>query len=443
MQEEASPSKHVPLAASQPDTWYHHSTQRPFSLTAPLEGECSADIIVIGAGYTGVSAALDLAEVGLRVVVLEAGEIGAGASGRNGGLACSGWRRDQEWFENRLGAEDARRFWNLAEDAKKDLRARMLKYAIKADWTSGQIFAAHTHYQLDQLDVDASFLLSKYRYTAQSRLNRAQVTAALGTDVYVGGWRDDTAGHVHPLKLLYGLAGAARDAGVVFHEGSRVVQIGQSAGGDGLQQNFARTQSGRIVAPHVLLCGDGYLDGIAPDVEAHVLPIGSFVLATDPLPDDTPILPKNESAMDTRFVVNYWRKTADNRLIFGGGEKYTPSWPTDVKTFVRKNLLKIYPELNNIPISHAWGGALGITPTRLPFLRQVSPGVLSSSGYSGQGVVLAPYFGRLLAQAVLGQMEGYDLVSRLPVPHFPGGRALRWPLLTAAMSWYALRDKLP
>ncbi len=206
---------------------------------------------------------------------------------------------------------------------------------------------------------------------------------------------------------------------------------------------MARTAGGTIRADHILLCGDGYLDGIDRDVEARVLPIGSFVLATEPLDPEMAILPHNDSVMDTRFVVNYWRKSADNRLIFGGGEKYTPSWPEDVAAFVRANMLKIYPHLNALKISHAWGGALGITPTRLPFVRQLRPGVISASGYSGQGVALAPYFGRILASAVQGELSGYNLVAKLPVPHFPGGRALRWPLLSAAMSWYALRDKLP
>jgi gamma-glutamylputrescine oxidase len=217
-----------------------------------------------------------------------------------------------------------------------------------------------------------------------------------------------------------------------------VIEVGSDGG-----KHFAKTSTGRVVADHILLCGDGYLDGIEPDVEARVLPIGSFIIATEPLPADSQILPLHDSAMDTRFVVNYWRRTAERRLIFGGGEKYTPSWPTDIESFVRRNLVKIYPELSGIQVTHAWGGALGITPTRLPYLRQIRPGLLSASGYSGQGVVLAPYFGRILAACVLSQHRDYDVVSRMPVPEFPGGRALRWPLLTAAMTWYALRDKLP
>ena len=438
MLEPIAPSRHVSENASSTRTFYHESATRPFPITTALDGDISADVVVIGAGYTGVSAALDLAEAGLKVVVLEANILGAGASGRNGGLVCSGWRHDQSWLEDKIGKDDAQKVWDLAEDAKADLLSRMARYHIDADWQPGQIFAAHTPGMLTALDRDAQHMADAYAYHCPMRLDRAAVTQALGASDYYGGWRDPTAGHVHPLKLLFGLAGAAHAAGVIFHENTRALEVGQDGG-----RRFARTTKGRVRADHILLCGDGYLDGINADVEARVLPIGSFVLATEPLDPALKVLPQNDSAMDTRFVVNYWRKSADNRLIFGGGEKYTPGWPSDVKNFVRANMVKVYPQLSSIDITHAWGGALGITPTRLPFIRQFGPGLISASGYSGQGVMLAPYFGRILAQVVQGNMSQYDLVSRLPVPHVPGGRALRWPLLTAAMSYYALRDKLP
>jgi gamma-glutamylputrescine oxidase len=433
-----SPSRHVSDKACSSDAWYHNSAVRPFAVTASLDEQAHADVVIIGAGYTGVSAALDLAQAGLKVIVLEANRIGAGASGRNGGLVCSGWRRDQFWFERHLGKSDAAKLWTLSQDAKTDLQARISDHKIDADWQNGQIFAAHTPRQLTALSADARHLADHYGHASTQYLDRDETAHALGTNVYHGAWRDTSAGHLHPLKLLYGLAGAAAAAGAVFHENTRALVIGQEG-----SRRFVRTQTGRVLADHVLVCGDGYLDGIDQDVEARVLPIGSFVLATAPLDASLNILPQNDSVMDTRFVVNYWRKTMDNRLIFGGGEMYTPGWPDDVTAFVRANMLKIYPQLGGQEITHAWGGALGITPTRLPFLRQIGQGIWSSSGYSGQGVALAPYFGRILAQAVLGHLRNYDLVSRLPVPHFPGGRALRWPLLTAALSWYALRDKLP
>jgi gamma-glutamylputrescine oxidase len=434
-----SPSRHVSDKACQSDTWYHDSVARPFPVTAKLDGEASYDVAIIGAGFTGVSAALDLAEAGLTVVVLEANTIGSGASGRNGGLGCSGWRQDQSWLESRLGEDDARNIWRLAEDAKADLLARVTHYKIDADWQNGQIFAAHTPRQLAALTAEADHMADAYDVTNSQFLDKATIAQALGTDVYFGGWRDASAGHLHPLKLLYGLADTAKRAGALFYENTRAFGVDHQRGGGCV----VRTGGGQVKARHILLCGDGYLDGVQQDIEARVLPIGSFVLATAPLDPALNILPQNDSAMDTRFVVNYWRKTQDNRLIFGGGEKYTPDWPRDVKAFVRENMIKIYPKLKDVDITHAWGGALGITPTRLPFIRKVAANMWTAAGYSGQGVVLAPFFGRILAQAVQGQLGQYDLAARLPAPHFPGGRMMRWPLLTAAMSYYALRDKLP
>jgi gamma-glutamylputrescine oxidase len=438
MQMPQSPSLHLSDQACRQNTWYHECVPSRPPAASTLDQDVKCDVAIIGAGFTGVSAALDLAEAGLSVVILEANHIGSGASGRNGGLVCSGWRRDQSWLETRLGKDDAQKLWTLSQDAKADLLARMARYRIDADWQEGQIFAAHTPRQLTALSADACYMAQHYNHTQQTYLDRAGVSDTLGSDAYFGGWRDETAGHVNPLKLLYGLALAAQRAGATFYEKTRALEVGN----DGAHR-FVRTPNGRVHAQHVLLCGDGYLDGVHADVEARVLPIGSFMLATEPLDHAIKILPYNDSAMDTRFVVNYWRKSHDNRLIFGGGEKYTPSWPTDVANFVRTNMIKIYPHLANIHITHAWGGALGITTTRLPFVRQLSTGIWSASGYSGQGVVLAPYFGRILACAVQGQLGQYDLVSKLPVPHFPGGRTFRWPLLTAAMTWYALRDKLP
>jgi gamma-glutamylputrescine oxidase len=428
----------VPAAACLPNTWHHASAPRPFPVGPPLAGEARADVAIIGAGFTGVSAALDLAEAGLDVHVLEAHEIGAGASGRNGGLVCSGWRRDQAWFEDRLGRDAALKLWRLAEDAKADLRARVATLGIEAELRDGLVFAAHTPAAMAALDADSALLATRYGHDALQRLDRAATAHALGTDTHVGAWRDGAAGHVHPLKLLHGLAGAAKAAGAIFHEHTR---------GTGLSRVGSKTRvetpGGALLADHVLLCGDGHLEGLDAGVEARVMPISSFVLATEPLDEALGVLPGGEGAMDTRFVVNYWRRAADGRLIFGGGEKYTPAWPADIAAFVRRNLLKTYPQLAHVAITHAWGGALGVTPTRLPHVAQVRPNVWSASGYSGQGVALAPYFGRILARAVRGRLEGFDLAATLPVPAFPGGRLLRWPLLTAAMSYYALRDRLP
>lgn len=433
----ANPSSaHVPARASAPDSWYHADAVRPFAATQPWQGDGRADVVVIGAGFTGTSAALELAQAGRDVVLLEAGALGAGASGRNGGLVCSGWRHDQSWLEARMGLDDARALWRFTEDAKLHLTAVMARHGIAADRASGLVYAAHRPGLMAALDADASMMQARYDYQPLVRLDREACAEALGTDVYQGGWRDDGAGRIQPLKLLYGLADAAVRAGARLHEGSRATSVGAD-------RTITVAGGGTIKADQVLLCGDGYLEGVDGPVERRVMPIGSFVVATEPLDPALGIMAGTAGAMDTRFVVNYFHRTADGRLVFGGGEKYTPSWPDDIGAFVRRNLARVFPNLADVRLTHAWGGALGITPTRLPLVRTVRPGVLVAAGWSGQGVLLAPYCGTMLARALLGEAGGLDLLSRLPVPPFPGGRLLRWPLLTAAMSYYALRDKLP
>lgn len=441
----ANPSSaHVPARASAPDSWYHDDATRTFAATQPWDGEGRADVVVIGAGFTGASAALELARAGRDVVLLEAGVVGAGASGRNGGLVCSGWRHDQAWLEARLGQDDARALWRFTEDAKQHLSAVMARHGIEADRASGLVYAAHRPGLMDALDADAALLQDRYDYRSLVRLDREACATALGTQVYHGGWRDDGAGRIQPLKLLYGLVAAALQAGARLHEGSRALSVGPdrtvTVAGAGAG---AGAGGGTIRADQVLLCGDGYLEGVDAPVERRVMPIGSFVVATEPLDPARGIMAGTAGAMDTRFVVNYFHRTRDGRLVFGGGEKYTPAWPDDIGSFVRGNLARVFPQLADVRLTHAWGGALGITPTRLPLVRTIRPGVLVAAGWSGQGVLLAPYAGTMLARALLGEAAGLDLLSRLPVPPFPGGRLLRWPLLTAAMSYYALRDKLP
>ena len=434
----ASPvTRHAPAQAFEASTHRHATALRPFGPTAPARGEVSCDVVVIGAGFTGASAALRLAKAGRNVVLLDALEVGRGASSRNGGLVCPGYRHGQDWFEDRLGRDAAHRLWALSEDAKVFLDGLIADHAIACDRTHGLITAAHTPAMAQAILAEADHMEAAYGYGPLSRLDADETARRLGTDVYLSGVHDPGGGTVQPLKLLYGILGAALNAGARLHEGARVLSLTEEAG-----KAVARTADAVIRADMAILACDGALDGVNPEVEARVLPIGSFMLATEPLDDGRGVLPDGDGAMDTRFVVNYFCKGSDGSLLYGGGEKYTPDCPDDIAGFVRRNLLRVYPQLADVRITHAWTGALGITPTRLPFVRRLSPHVLVAAGYSGQGVLLAPYCGRLLADAVIGVSDGFDLLASLPVPAFPGGRMLRWPLLTAAMSWYALRDRI-
>ncbi|MFN3520700.1 MAG: NAD(P)/FAD-dependent oxidoreductase [Phenylobacterium sp.] len=418
-------------------SWYA-ATANPFPPQPPLAGEARADVCVVGAGFTGLGAALTLAERGVRVVLLEAATVGSGGSGRNGGQIHVGQRRDQVWLERAVGAADAADLWRLAENARHWLLRTIAERAIDCDLTMGLIHADHRPGQEAANQAHIAHLRERYGYELIEPIGRDALRAELGTDVYFGGVVDRGGGHVHPLNLALGLARAALDEGAVIHEGSRVSAWRRDGG-----RILVHTDGGRVTCDQLIVTGDGYGDGLSPRIDARVMPISNFVLATEPLGADADLIIRSNAAVsDSRFVVNYFRKTPDGRLLFGGGETYTPWDPPNLAAFVRKRMLRVYPRLHDARITHAWGGRLGITMSRVPYAAELAPGVRAITGYSGQGVMLAPWCGRVLALAALGETGDFDLLARLPTPPFPGGRLLRWPALVAGMSWYALRDRL-
>ncbi len=419
-----------------PNSYYHATANRDFFTSQLSQIPDNIDFAIIGGGFTGIGAALKLAVSHSNVVLFDGNNIGQGASGRNGGLVCSGFRHDQKWFEDRIGLEGAKQAWEISQSAKAHLTQLITKYSIDADFEKGLIFAAHNQRMRDWLIEDSEHLSKHYDYSEIEFLDAAKTQNALSTKAYCGAIIDKGAGRIHPLKLLLGMAKAATLEGAKIVENCPI--IGVEACGNHVK---IRTENREFIAKKLLICGDGYLHNISPKIEAKIMPIGSFVIATEPL--EQSLLNECVGGMDTKFVVNYFQITKDNRLIFGGGEKYTPNWPNDIASFVKANLLKIYPQLQNAKIDYAWGGALGISPTRLPFINRISPNIYTAGGYSGQGVLLAPFFGDILARAVLGESAEFEFLSKLPVPDFPGGRILRFPLLTAAMTYYSILDKLP
>lgn len=412
-----------------PPSWYAAATPElaPFP---PLAGEERADVAIIGGGYTGLSAALHLAERGYPVILLEAHRVGWGASGRNGGQVGSGQRQDQDWLEAAFGRTRARALWELGEEAKATVRELIARHAIACDWRDGIAYLAHKPSHLAAYHAYAERMARDYGYPLQP-LDAAGVAGLLGTEAYPGGYLDPGAGHLQPLAFALGLARAASAAGVRIFEQSRVVAI------DG---TTARTDRGRVVADHLVLAANGYVGGLSREVASRVMPLNNFIIATEPLA--RPPIPSGIAAADSRFVVNYWRQSPDNRLIFGGGESYGHRFPRDIAARVRRALARVYPDLADAPVSHAWGGTLAITVDRLPVFRRLGKGVWSASGYSGHGVAMATLAGKLIAEAVAGEAGRFDFMASLPQPTFPGGSLLRAPLLVLAMSWYALRDRL-
>ncbi|MER2605276.1 MAG: FAD-binding oxidoreductase [Siculibacillus sp.] len=425
-----SPAPHAPSL--------YAATAHPAPDRPALDGSTHADVCVIGGGYTGLSTALHLAKAGRRVVLLEAERIGWGASGRNGGQLHTGQRRDQETLEQWFGADKARMLFDLAEEAKRLVKSLIVEHAIDCDWRDGLIHAAHKPAYVAEMRDEVDHLVHRWGYHDVDLLTGPELARAIGTDVYFGGWRDRTAGHLHPLDYALGLARACEAAGVRVHEATRVTAIESEGGG-----RRVVTATGTVGAADVVIAANGLLDGLDPEIDARVMPIRNYVLATEPLGARADaLIPGREAVADSRFVVHYWRIDAAGRLVFGGGERYGHGDPRDVAAFVRAHMLKIYPGLADVRIDYAWGGTLAVTMNRMPFFRRMRPGVYTACGYSGHGIAIATLAGRLLAEAIVGDTSRFDLMASIPARAFPGGRLLRWPTLVLAMSWFALRDRL-
>jgi gamma-glutamylputrescine oxidase len=415
---------------------YYAATRMDLAPFPQLQGEVQADVCVVGAGYTGLSAALHLAQKGLRVVVLEAHRAGFGASGRNGGQVGSGQRQDQDWIEKAMGVDAARRLWELAEDAKALVKSLIAAHAMPVTFHPGVAHACWTEAEVRHTHDYAEKLARDYGYSQIEPLDRAGIRSLIGSKAYQGGDIDRGAGHLHPLNFALGLAKAAVEAGAQIYERSEVHHITEAA------RPVVATAQGRVICDHVILAGNGYLGGLNREVAAKVMPINNFILATEPLGDRaTEILTQPVAVADTKFVVNYWRLSEDNRLLFGGGESYGYRFPDILKT-VSKPMLAVYPQLRDARIDYAWGGTLAITLNRMPCFTRPGKNILSASGYSGHGVAMATLAGKLLAEATASQSAGFDLMASLPQPRFPGAGGLRWPLLVLAMTWYSLRDRL-
>ncbi|PZM11963.1 NAD(P)/FAD-dependent oxidoreductase [Rhizobium tubonense] len=416
-------------------SWYQATSgDRP---TYPaLDGSRSADVAIIGGGYTGLQAAYNLARAGTNVVLIEGARIGDGASGRNGGQLGTGQRWWPEEMEETLGYERSKALFDLAERAKHHLLAFAAEHGIDIEYMPGQMNVAHKPGYIRAYVENAEIAAMRYDYPHMRFMDEAETRERLGSKRYFCGVRDTGTGHIHPLKLLIGLARVTQEAGASLFEMTRATAIQQRGG-----RTEIETASGTITAERVLIACNGYIGNLEPVTARHVMPIRSFIGATVPLDQFRSVLPGGEAVADSRFVVRYFRKSRDGRLLFGGREAYTSDNPRDIKSHISRQIAELYPELRNIEITHAWGGTVGITLPRQPFAREVVPGVTSIGGYSGHGVMLSNYCGKLYADAVLGRSDDLDLFKALDIPSFPGGARMRAPLLFLALTWFALRDR--
>jgi len=425
-----------PVPGAYPASWYA-ATAQAHDPRAPLQGAHRADVAIVGAGYTGLWAAKTLAERGLKPVVLEAHRVGWGASGRNGGQVGTGFNWHQKKLEARIGRDAARAVWEVCEEGKRQLRDFIAAEATEAHYLPGVAHGEYSPAEARESRENAEHLATHYGYDQIEVMDRDRFRDLVKSPLYVGGVLDRGAGHIHPLRYALALAKAAERAGAVIHEGSIVLDIEKG------QPAILRTKDGELRADHVILAGNGYMPDLEPQVAARVMPINSFIGATEPVPDRwQDVLAEDIAVADSKFVVNYYRFSEDRRFLFGGRESYTLGFPKDIGGPLRKRLADLFPQLTGAKIEHVWGGTLGITMTRLPLLLRVAPNILSGGGFSGHGVALSGISGRAMAEAILGQAGRFDALSLLPTPRFPGGALARGPLLTLAMSWYAMRDRL-
>ncbi len=424
-------------AGHYPASYYAATANRQLSFPR-LEGEQSCDVCVIGAGYTGLSAALHLAERGYKVHVLEAHRVGWGASGRNGGQLGTGQRSDQNTLENLVGLDRARQLWDLSEASKALVKSLIARHQITCDLTPGIIHADHKPGFVPGSKAYAEKLNKSYGYEQIRFVDKAEMRELLDTPAYHGGTLDMGAAHLHPLNYVLGLAQACHKAGVQIFENSEALHIQRT------EPARIKLANGQVTARYVIFACNGYIDKLEKRVASHVMPINNYIVATEQLSDNLAksLIANNAAVADSKFVINYYRLSADNRLLFGGGESYSFQFPQDVKAFVRKPMLEIYPQLKDTTIEYGWGGTLGITLNRMPYFAKLAPNMLNASGFSGHGVGMATLAGQLLAEAIDGQASRFDVMEKVPTRAFPGGRHLRWPLMVLGMLYYALRDRL-
>ncbi|WP_400087242.1 NAD(P)/FAD-dependent oxidoreductase [Yoonia sp. R78084] len=418
-----------------PDSWYVASTDIPPE-RPPLKGAVATDVCVIGAGYTGLSAARHLAAKGLDVIVLDAHRVGFGASGRNGGQVCSGYDKDQSTLIKHVGRDHAKALWQLAEEAKADLR-NLCAQIPEARYTAGLVHGTVTAKEAAHDAAEVELLAREYGYADARMCDTEEMRALVKSPRYHSGLLDMGAGHIHPLRYALGLARLAEAAGARIYERSEVHQITK---GD---PAIIATNKARIKARHVILAGNGYLPNLERKVAARVMPLNSFISATEPLGDRAAeIMGQDLAVNDSQFVVNYFRLSEDGRLLFGGRPSYRIGFPQDIATVMHERIAAVFPQFRGVKIDYAWGGTLGVTIPRLPAVVRVAPNIVSAGGYSGHGVALSGLAGKVMAEAVAGQAGRFDTLAGINVPPFPGGTAFRTPLLALAMTWYSMRDRL-
>jgi gamma-glutamylputrescine oxidase len=423
------------------NSYYEATVTRPPAQPV-LAQRLHCDACVVGGGYAGLSAALELAERGYSVVLLEAQRVGWGASGRNGGQVIVGFGSDgEEAIERQFGRADARRAWDISVDAIRLLQQRIARLGIACEWQPGYLSLATKPRKAHELRRWMEHVQSAYEYPLQW-IDHGALRGWVDSPRFHSAVFDGGSGHVHPLKYCLGLQSAALAAGVRMFENSPVflVERGRKA--------IVRTAQGECACDFVVLAGNVYLgeygDAIAPEVSSRIMPVGTYMIATEPMAPEraAAVLPNRCAASDTNFILDYFRLSADDRLLFGGGDSYTGTTPRNLIGHIRRSMTAVFPQLADLEVEHAWGGFVDITMNMAPHFGRLGHNLYFVQGFSGHGLALSGMAGRMVAEAIAGQAERFDLLARIRHLPFPGGALMRTPALVLGMWYYRLRDAL-
>lgn len=423
-------SRHVPS--------YYAATAKPSAPRPALAGAVDCDACVIGGGIAGCSAALHLAERGFRVVLLEDRCIGWGASGRSGAQALAGVAAGQDKLERLIGAADARRVWDITVEGLALMRQLIARHAIDCDWVDGAMQVAIKPRQDADLRAELDILHEKYDYRTVRYMPREEVRATLATERYLSALYDTNSGHLHPLNYTLGLARAAERLGARVYEETRALTF------EGGATVKVRTLHGEVRASHVVLCGNVYLGQTAPALASKIMAVATYIVATERLGAQRAqeLIRNNAAVADSNWVLDYFRRSADHRLLFGGRVNYSGLSGFDAPAATRRRMLGVFPQLADVKIEYSWGGEVDITLNRVPHFGRLGPNVYFLQGFSGHGIALTGIAGKLVAEAIAGTAERFDVFARIPHRNFPGGPALRRPALVLAMLYYRLKDLL-
>lgn len=416
---------------------YYAATRNEVIDFPVLEEALDCDVCIIGAGYTGLSSALFLSEAGYKVTVLEAAKVGYGASGRNGGQLINSYSRDVDVIEERYGDKTAEILGSMIFEGADIIRSRIKDYDIKCDYRPGGIFAAMNKKQLNGL-AEQKRNWERYGNRNLKMLDAADIRREVGSDAYVGGLLDMQGGHVHPLNLALGEAAAIVRLGGKIYEQSAAVDITYG------EPITVRTAKGLVRAKYLLIAGNAYLpQGLDNRVTAKSMPCGSQIVVTEPLTEQQArsLIPNNYCVEDCNYLLDYYRLTADNRLLYGGGVVYGAREPDDIEQLIRPKILKTFPQLKDVKIDYRWTGNFLLTMSRMPQFGRIEKNAYYMQGYSGHGVTCSHLAGKLISEMIRGDAERFNAFASLPHMPMLGGRTFSAPLTALGAVYYSLRDR--